>query len=1702
MAESNGEMLDNVFQAIDTIVQKRISGLNFDKTLTCQIINIDTRDKGEYIVTDGSSTFKAYSDKTNYGLNSWVYVTVPNGDFNEKKLIAGKYIEGDASQYFTYVDPMETYVDVTSNLVSTANPVDVGLVANHRTIKEVAIWEQSAAEGEYLFANYDRLGLQANFLTQLENYNLVNGHYGLRVDIVSETSGNTEDGVDNKTTLLSYQLLLDSSDMFGNPYGFSIWSQQQQVYNISGIENIKSIKLTAYQKDDFYDINGIRLPMTDDNNQKSIYESIPNIRIKDVYLSLGYDLKNFTEDKVFLYSFQPSTYISYLAGDLKTKVAELYPGRDLNKQEDLNYVINDINKKTIDLRWVHLNTNQSAVSIDESTNGIIEKIDTYYPILFDENNKPRKRANGTYEVSNVETSQAIVHWYRWKFEEGIKNDLAGEFWEEQDAVKNQFQWIDFIPDSMKAYERIKCIVEYPSADYQRYQYYNDQVYLDLNNALTNHKMMNDNGEWVDYTGTNWDNSTVKQKIEQELQVLYTYYMSQVTYYKSEMLEFTNEHAVPDDATVDLVSALKIHCDVNGYNGVYRLYSDNGRLANEGEANRIRILSVEYNSRVTGDEKLDGAEDVTWYIPKNNTMIHAPQEGVEYSKYRRINVPDYAGLRELLNTKTIYYGLYQKTLVASNISETQYNEISQEPFYEEITANSDSYYKVEEDNEWYIIHRYGVEDIEGRAAGDLAPTEIEQGFRIKKEYNPNFINNTVKCTVTKNNRTYEAYYTMQFGPTGTKGTDYLLAAEYWQKKFNSNEWEPLIYPLLDLETTQEIKVIPHIYDYNNKDITEEYLDKISFNWYSEPVQALSGNRKRFNSNLNAVIEDNQVYCTLHNNGTAVYGANPATDGFYILEIKVETTFSGIAKLQNENVESTQNFPIILSTCIPIGMCNFSHESRKYSTYDGDYRIVYDTAGVNPVYYKGNFKLYQTVNGNLIEDNNINWKIYIGKKYGNSLIISNEPSTDYPQINATSGKLTVPSMYLLDQTPFVMIAGQVGNTNVFLYPLHIYKNVYDSAMLNSWDGSLTIDEKNGTILSAMVGAGYKDDENRFNGILMGDIRKTKSPSNKNTGLYGYHEGEQSFGFNVTGTAFIGKMGRGQIQFDGNSGEIKSASYDNPLLAGMRIDVDDGIIDMRSLGKTGSDYEEILLKDPNDKRQAWRTKHYYYKNNNGEYIWDDTQWVANRQYYYAIEDSDGNIVYKEIDVGPADLAYRLPYQVGKYSIQPADNSISDDPYDATQTYYVKKKTQSRVFLSTIGTQQEPYFRLVDDTDDNTTLFDAYNGVYYLQSSGFADADDVSGQNGKGVKFDLQNGSLKGYDFSLQAYQSTDDYAGSYISLNSNGNPFFKVHYSKTADNIDIDLMEISPSTFKIHSSNWNASNAGIELDLTGGKITAYDFNIEAIKTINSTNYHILLGSNATTYPLIIGTGTDNSLGAGDFAVNWDGSIKATYGTLGFWHVNTFGLFSESTFTENNGYQSVDGAALWSSVVGTNDDDLRISVGSVKTQKTYLHLSGPDSFTIITQAQYNAGISGDHSEQYMVTYTNSTADAGFMVLKDGTLIANTAQFKKAKGSFSGYFSGSAYLSTLSTSMNGSPVSFTPQQGSISVPLTGKVTIPRHNHSLNLSVTIRGTDSIGGSINATGEINGGGAWQEAQDVNVEWTGHMGYSFSYFGQAMSSSAGA
>jgi len=95
-----------------------------------------------------------------------------------------------------------------------------------------------------------------------------------------------------------------------------------------------------------------------------------------------------------------------------------------------------------------------------------------------------------------------------------------------------------------------------------------------------------------------------------------------------------------------------------------------------------------------------------------------------------------------------------------------------------------------------------------------------------------------------------------------------------------------------------------------------------------------------------------------------------------------------------------------------------------------------------------------------------------------------------------------------------------------------------MLNAWDGELTIDEKNGTILASMVGAGKKERDNTFSGVLMGDVAakaEDASMGQGTQGVFGFNHGEQAFAFKNDGTGFIGKANKGRILFDGNKSTI---------------------------------------------------------------------------------------------------------------------------------------------------------------------------------------------------------------------------------------------------------------------------------------------------------------------------------------------------------------------------------------------------------------------------------------------------------------------------------------------------------------------------------------------------------------------------------------
>lgn len=183
-----------------------------------------------------------------------------------------------------------------------------------------------------------------------------------------------------------------------------------------------------------------------------------------------------------------------------------------------------------------------------------------------------------------------------------------------------------------------------------------------------------------------------------------------------------------------------------------------------------------------------------------------------------------------------------------------------------------------------------------------------------------------------------------------------------------------------------------------------------------------------------------------------------------------------------------------------------------------------------------------------------------------------NTEDKNVNSSGYVVMTPkSIYVELDSPFGI--QYKNNNNVeFIQPILNIQNRYFSSTINKWDESLSIDEGSNTILAKMIGAGSKDQYNRFSGVILGNWTGNVNQNDgetfslaDNIGLYGFHEGETSFGFTSAGLGFIGKAGHGRILLDGNNSVITSSNWVmngevDSSNNGLYMDVDDGFILMR--------------------------------------------------------------------------------------------------------------------------------------------------------------------------------------------------------------------------------------------------------------------------------------------------------------------------------------------------------------------------------------------------------------------------------------------------------------------------------------------------------------------------------------------------------------
>lgn len=294
-------------------------------------------------------------------------------------------------------------------------------------------------------------------------------------------------------------------------------------------------------------------------------------------------------------------------------------------------------------------------------------------------------------------------------------------------------------------------------------------------------------------------------------------------------------------------------------------------------------------------------------------------------------------------------------------------------------------------------------------------------------------------------------------------------------------------------------------------------------------------------------------------------------------------------------------------LPVIVCRLfdaNYYRSKLQDYTGFQHVLYSSAGIDPSYDSHDpFEIIteQFIDGkwNDISINGINYNfLYTGsvwyrKKENGSYVWQEEFETT--DNKGESSKRWLKKRYIGADTlpvnqkaiqPVERYNGQCLNTALVCevsrvsdekllawihMPIHFSFNRFENSAINDWDGnSVDLGAANGgTILAPQAGMGYKDENNKFTGVLMGTVKdpdadvtnQTGSKSNEQAGLFAYHQGIRTAFIDAkTGKSTFGQQGQAQIIIDPTQtnsdgrkvAQIKSGNYDQSAKTGLLIDL----------------------------------------------------------------------------------------------------------------------------------------------------------------------------------------------------------------------------------------------------------------------------------------------------------------------------------------------------------------------------------------------------------------------------------------------------------------------------------------------------------------------------------------------------------------------
>ena len=599
-----GDIGEAIFKAVGILIDKKIESVKFDTTITATVVDDSAAKDGRYLVLANGTKFTAYSTETRYRDNDVVMVTIPQGNYDNQKMIIGKYVD-NANTPLIQDFPFDSLIDLTNNLI--VNNESISFIANSEDkkwgINEIFNPEEEAwitisseqTQQKVFFQGYDMIGIRAQFSTWLGEYLVYAGNYGLALRVTFQT-----ELVDDEDVPITFDkiITLDSDSFFGDIYNFESYFTQEGVYDISAFSQypIVGLELFPYQRDNFegrylYD----RAEITEDFSPIT-----DNIFIKDPYICLGMSKDSFVKDTAKI-----------ICENLDYTKSGYFEVDDENISSSSIETRNANNKKVISLQWVHKDDDTGRIKMlgkEELPEG--------------------------YEI----------RWYRYKLGEPSPDEFAGAHWqrlyglmlwpaadtgewiysespyyvkkEEGDQYpENSTYYIKTGEDTYEPENAEEPEEEWPPAEVEEpeeetepqdlYYKYEDVTTNEL--FITFQPNVNNQEEKI--------KAIVLKQIPNNSEVFYEAIAT------SNVLTFINKEDVRNQATILDMNALAIRYE-DEEKGHYYIYNRAGEI-NSDKHNEIRTLTAVFDPNqfdVNQKSDLTDFASIRWEFPIGDTMI--------------------------------------------------------------------------------------------------------------------------------------------------------------------------------------------------------------------------------------------------------------------------------------------------------------------------------------------------------------------------------------------------------------------------------------------------------------------------------------------------------------------------------------------------------------------------------------------------------------------------------------------------------------------------------------------------------------------------------------------------------------------------------------------------------------------------------------------------------------------------------------------------------------------------------------------------------------------------------------------------------------------------------------------------------------------------------------------------------------------------